>query len=206
MPPRSVLPLLVLLGLLVGCGAVGRKSSTDDVVSSEPSASPVESIQGRWWTWASSEAESTNPVADDTGEFCDRNQPEDVWFLAGTFGGTVRRTCALPAGRPVVFPLVNLVGSQADCEDFMVTAKGGAVLDGRPARPERMEEEDVAVTGVADNPLTGVEGTESFYACGLWVRLKPLRPGRHTLTIHGSSGGFRVGADYTLIVGTGRQA
>ncbi|WP_285781292.1 signal protein [Microbispora sp. NBRC 16548] len=206
MPPRSVLPLLVLLGLLVGCGAVGRKSSTDDVVSSEPSASPVESIQGRWWTWASSEAESTNPVADDTGEFCDRNQPEDVWFLAGTFGGTVRRTCALPSGRPVVFPLVNLVGSQADCEDFMVTAKGGAVLDGRPARPERMEEEDVAVTGVADNPLTGVEGTESFYACGLWVRLQPLRPGRHTLTIHGSSGGFRVGADYTLIVGTGRQA
>ncbi len=32
------------------------------------------------------------------------------------------------------------------------------------------------------------------------------RYGRHTLTVHGSSGGFRVGADYTLIVGTGRQA
>ncbi|MEU6411291.1 signal protein [Microbispora sp. NPDC046933] len=196
----------MLVSLLAGCGATARTSGADDVVSPEPSASPAESIQGRWWTWASSETESTNPVADDTGKFCDRNQPEDVWFLAGTFGGTVRRTCALPTGRPVVFPLVNLVGSQAQCEEFMATAKGGAVLDGRPARPERMEEDDVAVTGVAGNPLTGVEGTETFYACGLWVRLQPLRPGRHTLTIHGSSGGFRVGANYTLTVGAGMRA
>lgn len=33
-----------------------------------------EAIQGRWWTWASSERESTNPVMDTTGKFCGRNQ------------------------------------------------------------------------------------------------------------------------------------
>ncbi|WP_241564681.1 signal protein [Nonomuraea polychroma] len=145
-------------------------------------------------------------MTDTTGEFCDRNQPDDVWFLAGTFGGTVQRTCRIPAGRPVVFPLVNQVSTEAQCREFMATAKGKATLDGNAATPERMKDDNVAVTGVAGNPLTGEEGTTTSYACGIWVRLQPLKPGRHTLTIRGSSGGFRTGVDYTLIVGTDQHA
>ncbi|MEV0756467.1 hypothetical protein [Streptosporangium sp. NPDC050280] len=33
-----------------------------------------------------------------------------------------------------------------------------------------------------------------------------LRPGRHTLTIRGSSGDFHTGVDYTLVVEAGPQA
>ncbi|MEU4830132.1 signal protein [Streptosporangium sp. NPDC023615] len=208
MPPRSAVPLLLSAVLLTGCGTA-QESAADEAgtaSSPTPTASAAGTIQGRWWTWASSEGESTNPVADTTGEFCDRNQPEDVWFLAGTFGGTVRRTCTVPAGRPVVFPLVNLAGSEAVCEEFMAVAEGRATLDGEPVTPERVEEGDVAVTGVAGNPLTGEEGTTVSHACGLWVRLQPLRPGRHTLSVRGSSGDFRTGVDYTLIVGTGQRA
>jgi hypothetical protein len=142
---------------------------------------------------------------DTTGEFCDRSQPEDVWFLAGTFDGIVRRTCKLPAKRPVVFPLVNQVDSEASCKEFMATANGKATLDGKPVTSERMEEEDVAVTGVAGNPLTNEEGTAAYYACGIWVRLQSLHPGRHKLTIRGSSDGFSIGVDYTLIVETEQQ-
>ncbi|MER5625124.1 signal protein [Streptosporangium sp. NPDC002544] len=145
-------------------------------------------------------------MTDATGEFCDRNQPEDVWFLAGTFGGTVQRTCRIPAGRPVVFPLVNQTGSAAQCKEIMATAEGRATLDGKPVTPERLEDDNVAVTGVAGNPLTGAEGTTTSYACGIWVRLQPLRPGRHTLTIRGSSGDFHTGVDYTLIVEAKQQA
>ncbi|MGC5015001.1 signal protein [Streptosporangium sp. DT93] len=145
-------------------------------------------------------------MTDTTGRLCDRNQPDDVWFLAGTFGGTVRRTCAVPPGRPVVFPLVNRLCSEAVCKELMAVAEGRATLDGEPVTPERIEDDDVAVTGVAGNPLTGEEGTTSSYACGLWVRLPPLPPGRHTLTLRGSSGDFRTGVDYTLIVGAGQQA
>ncbi len=140
-------------------------------------------------------------MTDPTGEFCGRNQPADVWFLAGTFGGTLRRTCEVPAARPIVFPLVNRIASEATCRDFMTAARGGATLDGRPVTPERMEDDNVAVTGVAGNPLTGEAGTTTSYACGIWVRLQPLRPGRHTLTIRGSSGDFSTGVDYTLVVG-----
>ncbi|GAA4572623.1 signal protein [Planotetraspora kaengkrachanensis] len=202
---RSALPLLLILSVLTGCGTL-RLSGENDIAFPQQRAATTETIQGRWWTWAASEGESTNPVMDTTGEFCDRNQPVDVWFLAGTFGGTVQRTCRVPAGRPVVVPLANLVCSEAECKDFLATAQGRATLDGKPVTPERMEDDDVAVTGVAGNPLTGEEGTTTSFACGLWVRLQPLRPGRHTLIIRGSSGDFHTGVDYTLIVETGQQA
>ncbi|MEU0484057.1 signal protein [Streptosporangium sp. NPDC006013] len=202
---RSALPLLLAVGLLAGCG-VAQESNVARIASPKSAASAVETIQGRWWTWAASEGESTNPVTDTTGEFCDRNQPEDVWFLAGTFGGTLQRTCRVPAGRPMVFPLVNRVCSEAVCKEFMATAEGRATLDGKPVTPERMEDDNVAVTGVAGNPLTGEEGTATSYACGIWVRLQPLQPGRHTLTVRGSSGDFRTGVDYTLIVEAEQQA
>lgn len=202
---RSAIPLLLAVGLLAGCG-VAQESNVDRIASPKSAASAVETIQGRWWTWAASEGESTNPVTDTTGEFCDRNQPEDVWFLAGTFGGTLQRTCKVPAGRPMVFPLVNRVCSEAVCKEFMATAEGRATLDGKPVTPERMEDDNVAVTGVAGNPLTGEEGTATSYACGIWVRLQPLQPGRHTLTVRGSSGDFRTGVDYTLIVEAEQQA
>lgn len=199
------MPLLLALGLLAGCG-VAQERGADSNVSSQPEDAATESVQGRWWTWAASEDESTNPVTDTTGEFCDRNQPEDVWFLAGTFGGTLQRTCRVPMGRPVVFPLVNQICTEAQCREFMATAKGKATLDGKAITPERMEDDNVTVTGVAGNPLTGEEGTSTSYACGVWVRLPPLKAGRHKLTIRGSSGDFRTGVDYTLIVETDQQA
>ncbi|MFF4418097.1 signal protein [Streptosporangium sp. NPDC001559] len=186
MPLRSVPFLLLLLGLVAGCGLRGTGAET--------------SIQGRWWTWASSEPENTNPVTDPSGRFCHRNQPEDVWFLAGTFGGTARRTCEVPEGRPIVFPLVNRTATRAACRRFMAAAKGEAVLDGAPVTSERLTEANVAITGVAGNPLTGREGKRLSPACGIWVRLRPLKSGRHALTIRGSSGDFRTGVDYTLIV------
>ncbi|MGV9305828.1 signal protein [Nonomuraea sp. NPDC003727] len=189
MSPRSARPLLLVLGLLAGCG-VAQESRADSIVPSKPEDTAAETIQGRWWTWAASEDESTNPVTDTTGEFCDRNQPEDVWFLAETFGVTLQRKCKVPAGRPVVFPLVNQIGAEAHCREFMATAKGTATFDGKVIRSERMEGNDVTVTGVAGNPLTGEEGTTTSYACGVWVRLPPLKAGRHKLTIRGSSGDF----------------
>ncbi|MBG0817289.1 signal protein [Planomonospora sp. ID82291] len=172
----------------------------------DPVPAPAEDVQGRWWTWASSEPEETNPVADPTGRFCDRNQPEDVWFLAGTFGGTVKRTCGVPADRPIVVPLVNLVADRASCTSFMATAEGSATLDGNEIAPERLERDGVSVTGVEGNPLTGASGSQDYYACGLWVRLPPLEPGEHTLVVRGSSEDFEVGVDYTITVGTAPRA
>ncbi|NRQ36917.1 hypothetical protein HII36_34525 [Nonomuraea sp. NN258] len=121
-----------------------------------------------------------------------------MWFLAGTFGGTLRRSCTVPPGRPLDFPLVNKTDTESGCRTFMATAKGRAVLDGRTIKPERLEEDDVLVTDA------GV--TDTTFACGLWVRLEPLKPGRHRLIIRGSSGTFRTGVDYTLTVQNHQRA
>ncbi|MFK4267442.1 signal protein [Streptomyces milbemycinicus] len=173
--------------------------------ASSPSApaairlSPAD-LQGRWWTWAASEETSTNPVADEDGRSCHRNQPDDVWFLAGTFGGQVERTCTVPSGRPVAFPLINLVGDAADCADFMETASGTASLDGRDISPDRYLGTTITGTAAPGNPVTDSSGRFSGTGCGLWVQLPPLKAGKHTLKIRGRSADFTVAVDYALTV------
>lgn len=147
-----------------------------------------------------SEPERTNPVADEDGSDCERNQPQDMWFLAGTFGTRAERACSIPDGVPVAFPLVNLMGDPVDCADFMSTAKGSAVLDGKKADYETIRGETISVEGVADNPVTGTDERFTATGCGLWVQLPPLKHGKHTLTIRGQAQDFSVGVDYSLTV------
>jgi len=61
-----------------------------------------------------SEPEETNPVSDAGGGACAVNQADDVWFLAGTFGTKAERSCPVPAGVPVAFPVVNLFATEVD--------------------------------------------------------------------------------------------
>lgn len=64
-----------------------------------------------WTQWALGEPHSTgSPIADPTGELCDVSQTDGVWFLAGSFGGDVERTCTIPADQSLFFPLINLWG------------------------------------------------------------------------------------------------
>ncbi len=160
-------------------------------------------LQSRWWTWAASSVSDANPVSDRDGRLCAQGQAAGIWFLAGTFGETVTRSCTVPAAVPVAFPLVNMIGSAADCGSFMESARGSAVLDGQEVEPQRFEATDVQVTAVEGNPLTSGAGRLRMQACGLWVQLDPLTPGSHTLGIRGSSGSFEVSVDYRLQVSSG---
>ena len=67
----------------------------------------------RWWQWAASFDRDESPVADRPGALCGSGQSGDVWFLAGTYG-TQRtiRTCRVPRGKHLFFPLVNYVVSR----------------------------------------------------------------------------------------------
>lgn len=106
---RVALTAMVLMAL-VGCErgpAEGSENSTSPASGAQSSTqaglSP-EDLQSRWWTWALSEPVGTNPVADEDGSDCERNQPSDVWFLAGTFGTQAKRTCSRPRRSPSRFP------------------------------------------------------------------------------------------------------
>ena len=68
----------------------------------------------KWWKWAYSTPEKSNPMSDQTGEYCEKGQKGDVWFLAGIYEGLkdeddfVVRDCTVPAGKALFFPIVNL--------------------------------------------------------------------------------------------------
>lgn len=65
-----------------------------------------------WWKWALTFPKGENPVADETGEFCDSGQSGPVWFLAGTLAGAdipVTRNCTIPAGKALFYPVINSV-------------------------------------------------------------------------------------------------
>ncbi|MFG3038546.1 signal protein [Streptomyces sp. NPDC048330] len=157
-------------------------------------------LQGRWWTWAASEPEATNPVADRDGSACGRNQAHDVWFLAGTFGGRVERACEVPGGRPIAAPVVNTFGDPQDCAAFLSGAQGTVLLDGKVVEPETHRGAPITVEAAQGNPVTGEEGRFEVTGCGLWVQLPSLAPGKHSLRIRGRSGAFSTGVDYVLTV------
>ncbi len=129
------------------------------------------------------------------------------WFLAGTFGGgsPVERTCTMPAGRWLFFPLVNYV--------FLVTEPDETEEDARQAANEFIDnvltDDDlsmsVSVAGKevlrrADSPLFNATlpednvfgedesgeavlpaGSYPAVADGLWVTVPPLSKGEHTI-------------------------
>jgi hypothetical protein len=72
-----------------------------------------EQWSAEWWRWVWGGAASTHPTLDQTGEFCGVDQKGPVFYLAGTFGGAATRTCTIPHGKLVFFPVI--AGSADNC-------------------------------------------------------------------------------------------
>lgn len=179
----------------------------------EPAESPVPPLAVRsltsaemqygWWNWAAGSPADRSPVLDRSGRWCAQRQHENIWYLAGTTGGgAVERTCTVPVGLPVLFPLVTRFGEAPDCETFMDTAEGSATLDGAPLAAETLGATRIKLFGPADNPFGAEPTGENTWSCGLWVRMDPLAPGSHELAIRGeaSDPAITVAVDYHLRV------
>src|SRR3954467_5116502 len=78
-----------------------------------PPASP-EGLAARWVRWVAGIGPMHNPIGDTTGADAGLNQPDDVWFLAGTFGDDVERRCNVPTDRPLFLPVFNMWHVPAD--------------------------------------------------------------------------------------------
>src|ERR1044071_7257083 len=65
-----------------------------------------------WWKWLNSIPRDQSPATDISGRFCTISQNlQDVWFLAGTFGGSSTRDCSIPFGRLILFPIIASIFS-----------------------------------------------------------------------------------------------
>ncbi len=71
-----------------------------------PFGASYEDWAAAWWQWALSIPVDENPMK---GGPCELYQSGDVFFLAGTNGGASTRSCTIPVGKGIFFPLVNIV-------------------------------------------------------------------------------------------------
>ena len=159
---------------------------------------------------------TTHPVTDPTGKHCAISQDptSPVFFLAGTSGGIAKRTCTIPAGKALFFPVINVASdnggvpkqewsTDAELEGFIkpwgqTVTSSYVVLDG--VRYENLRPQyEVPITRfkydvpAGDNIYTangtqGVVGTvDPSFATGIYILLAPLSPGKHTIRFGGQS-------------------
>ena len=163
----------------------------------------------RWWRWALSFDDDESPVADRDGRFCSLGQSGPVWFLAGTYG-TARtiRSCRVPAGKTLFFPLINYVTLQPEDEDESCASlkRRAARLTASPAALV-LEVNGKRFNGLAAHRLATqrcfrvFEDDDTLAAGnGYYVALGPLKPGRYTLNFGGILPEMSQAVTYTLDV------
>ena len=158
-------------------------------------------FQALWWTWAS-QPSGSNPVSDTSGRYCMRDQPVEVWLLAGSLGeGAVERQCRVPASKPLLAPVVNLASDVASCETFMKGAQGEVLMDGSTQALTRVTATPFTYEARAGNPFGAQAGRINSVGCGLYAWITPPASGEHELVIRGSANGKEVDVKYKLIVG-----
>jgi hypothetical protein len=157
-----------------------------------------EEWSAEWWKWCLSLPRSQNPITDTTGENGSYNQRDDVWFLAGTFGGFAERTCEIPTGKAIFFPVSCNETSYAECPNFKTEAELGAfakadidqvktimaTVDGQRlpnSDLRRVQSPPFEITLPRENVLGVPPGKTKSKSDGYWVFLKPLAPGKHEI-------------------------
>jgi len=137
------------------------------------------------------------------------NQPDDVWFLAGTFGGKANRTCTIPAGKPAYFPVMNQMLEVLDA-DLVEQAleecdprplKTSADLDGDQLKIDTATSEGAFRFSAGPDSLIATPNSDFLaVACGDWVGPLDLSPGEHLLRFTANSEDFALDVTYRLVV------
>jgi hypothetical protein len=103
--------LLVGAAVVMACGGGGTGPNPGDMLDpSKPQYGKTYADWGAaWWTLVFETPGKVNPLLDPSGANCGQGQDpkSSVWFLFGTLGGAGDRTCTVPSGRALFFPLVN---------------------------------------------------------------------------------------------------
>jgi hypothetical protein len=173
----------------------------------------------KWWLWLHSIPKPVNPANDTTGEQCARNQVEpNMWFLAGTFGKLVKRTCLVPSNRAILFPIINSVHLLSESLSF----KSDSDLEAKVRNEaNNVTEMNLTIDGlqlsdlkeyrihtsafdiiIPEDNIWGVKpGKTRAAADGYWIFLRPLSHGRHTIEFFGKDLDlFETGVTYELMV------
>lgn len=191
-------------------GVVTMQASVARSATVAPGPAPYSNLAANWWQWALSAPTPTNPLIDPDGRNCATGQSGSTWFLAGTTGGTAERTCTVPRGKSIFFPVVNgawnaFINDPATTKALPNMRAGiacivgdnvfSASVDGTPVTPVYEQSRVFTVQLPADNifgavpsgdPATQLVVKNLLLApssdLGYYVLLRPLSPGQHTIS------------------------
>lgn len=168
---------------------------------STPFGTPYAEWTSRWWTWLISIPLSESPAADSTGQYCATNQEGPVWFLAGTFQGSAVRTCEIPSGKAILFPVFNAECSFAEYPNLRSDSELSqcareaidpvtfvqASVDGMPLQNiSRVQSQPFNATFPEENIFGVQAGPTRAVSDGFWIFLQPLSPGNHQINFRGA--------------------
>jgi hypothetical protein len=180
-----------------------------------------------WWKWAAEPPLAQNPLMDPNGANCAVGQSGPVWFLAGTLGGPVVRSCTIPYGQMLFFPIGNAFcagdpGFSFADERACATSIAGtfsnfaAEVDGVAIKglnvgfldnPYRALSPKFDLVLTADNIFGAPAGTyKPGAADGVYLMLAPLTAGPHTIHFHskqqqpGVNPPIIIDATYNIVV------
>jgi len=217
--------VLVLSAFAAPAGAAGNPNPGIAPPDSHPHGSTYGEWNARWWQWAVSVPVPVNPVLDTTGAHCAEGQSGQVWFLAGTFGGSATRSCTISAGKALLFPLVNCEASNADTGPGNFTIDQLRAFCANPPTGVLGNTLTASIDGVALTNLTSYRAISPLFnytipndnlfqhfgiplsagtygptvADGFYLFVNPLPPGKHV--IHFSSAGItNLDVTYNLTI------
>lgn len=208
MKTRLAPAICVALIFLAGCSRSDEPSRGRHSGTASPGTASL-SLPARWWLWTESIAVAENPIDDPDGSSCAKNQPHDVWFLAGTHGGSAVRDCRLPSGASVYFPVINQICVlPGETEATALRACSGAAdfasatLDGRNLKIKEADSGGFFDFDAQPDSSSGMQpGRNRAVAWGLWIGPTPLSDGKHVVRFKASSGTFSLDVTYRLQVG-----
>lgn len=225
------LGLLVALLLVASPAGVAQADKGPNPGVLPPQSHPHGKTYGEWsaawWQWAFQSPVHNppytgaiyNPLFVNGPADCALGQTGRVWFIGGVMGisGAATRTCSIPTGTALFFPVLNVVWDNVGTVPPLDEAglrEVAALLVGNPTDLYATID-GVPVTNLRDYRIFSpvfkyqLPAEDNFYqhlgvavpgdawpsttvepavADGYWLFLNPLPPGVHTLTFGGSSG------------------
>jgi hypothetical protein len=199
-----LIALSVMLALVMAMPIASGKPGTAEQKPTPPGQlkKNLPDLTVQWWNWAS---QDPSPLEGSYtgGTQCEGEYVEGVFFLAGSVASDpVERTCTVPARTPILFPISNVICSEAwptdpppydECathytnETVDPPSTWYATLDGKDLKRQRVASGLFQWTIESNNPFGLEAGTYEAGSDGLWVYLKHgLKPGEHTIVFGGT--------------------
>jgi hypothetical protein len=199
---------VVLTTIIPKATAQEKSSSSIFTTDSKPFGNTYGEWSAKWWQWAVLTPTDKSPLKDNTGINCAQAQSGPIWFLAGTFGGAAERTCAIPNGKAIMFPMYNGECSYVEYPQYKTEAElrkcaidQANKVTSLEASIDGVEVQDLKQKYRAQSPLFDLtlpknnvfglsSGPTKSVADGFWIISQPLSPGKHEIHFSGASVDF----------------